>query len=85
MQGEITMTMVTISRDGTWAGDGIWTDDCEIVDCPAVLGDDQDASDETYEAICDALASLPQDDEHWRGPVTVERPDGTYTAELLDG
>ena len=84
-QGDTTMTMVTISRDGTWAGNGIWTDDCEIVDCPAVLGDDQDASDETYEAICDALASLPQDDEHWRGPVTVERPDGTYTAELLDG
>lgn len=76
------MTNVTIDRDGVWAGTGRWTDDCEIVDCSAVLGPDQDASDETYEALCEALANLPQDEEHWRGPVSVERPDGTYTATL---
>ena len=75
---------VTIDRDGVWAGDGRWTDDCEIVDCPAVLGDDQDSSDGTYEALCDALASLPQDEGHWRGPAVVERPDGTYTAVLAE-
>lgn len=74
---------VIISRDGVWAGDGRWTDDCEIVDCAAVLGADQDASDETYEALCDELASLPQTENRWRGPVNVERPDGTYTAELV--
>lgn len=78
------MTKVTISRDGIWAGTGRWTDDCTIEDCPAVLGDDQDASDDTYEALCHALASLPQDGEHWRGPVSVERPDGIYTAALID-
>lgn len=75
---------VTISKDGEWAGDGRWTDDCEIVDCAAVLGADQDASDETYEMLCDELASLPQIDEYWRGPVSVQRPDGTYSAELID-
>lgn len=75
---------VTICRDGIWAGEGRWTDDCEIVDCPAVLGPDQDASDDTYEAICQELSSLPQDEDHWRGPVSVERPDGTYTAELCE-
>lgn len=74
---------VTITKDGVWVGDGKWTDDDEIVDCPAVLGEDQDASDETYEALCEALASLPQTREHWRGPVAVSRPDGTYTAELI--
>lgn len=75
---------VTIDRDGVWAGDGRWTDDCEIVDCAAVLGPDQDASDDTYEALCDALASLPQDEEHWRGPVSIDRPDGTYTVRLIE-
>lgn len=75
---------VTISHDGVWAGDGRWTEDCEITDCAAVLGADQDASDETYELLCEELASLPQDEEHWRGPVSVERPDGTYEASLSD-
>ena len=75
-------TRVTIDRDGVWAGAGHWTEDCEIVDCAAVLGPDQEASDETYEALSEALASLPQDEEHWRGPVSVDRPDGTYTAML---
>jgi len=75
---------VTIDKDGVWAGDGRWTDDCEIVDCAAVLGPDQDASDKTYEALCDALAQLPQDEDHWRGPVSVTRDDGTYSATLID-
>jgi hypothetical protein len=77
-------TKVTIYRDGVWAGTGRWTDDYEIVDCPAVLGTDQDASDETYEALCEALGHLAQDEAHWRGPVEVARPDGTYTAELSE-
>ncbi len=76
--------IVSIDRDGVWAGDGVWTADCTIVDCAAVLGSSQDESDETYEALEAALASLPQDAEHWRGPVSVERPDGVYSAVLLD-
>lgn len=76
--------LVTIYRDDVWAGQGRWTDDCEIVDCPAVLGPDQDASDECYEALCYELSHCPQDDDHWRGPVVVERDDGTYTAELRE-
>jgi len=75
---------VTICKDGVWAGDGRWTDDCEILDCPAMLGEDQDASDETYEALSEELANLDQSGECWRGPVSVRRPDGTYTAELVD-
>ena len=74
---------VTIDRDGVWAGDGRWTEDCEIVDCAAVLGPTQDASDETYEALCDAIAELSQDEEHWRGPVSITRDDGVYTATLI--
>jgi hypothetical protein len=74
---------VVISRNGVWSGDGRWTDDCEIVDCAAMLGTDQDASDETYELLCDELASLPQTEDRWRCPVYVERPDGTYMAELV--
>jgi len=77
------MAKVIISRDGVWVGDGVWTDDYCIVDCPAVLGEDQDASDETYEALCHAFSRLPQDEEYWRGPVSIERPDGIYTAELV--
>lgn len=76
------MVKVTISRNGEWVGDGRWTDYCEIVDCAAVLGDSQDESDETYEALAHALSSLPQDEDYWRGPVVVERPDGYYKAEL---
>jgi hypothetical protein len=75
----------TIDKDGVWAGDGVWTEDCEIVGCAAVLGPDQDTSDECYEALCEALAGLPQDEHHWRGPVSVTRDDGTYSAGLIDG
>jgi len=76
-------TRVEISRDGVVVGHGRWTDDCEIVDCQAILGPDQDASDETYEELCDALAELPRIDDQWRGPVSVERPDGTYAVEVV--
>lgn len=76
-------TRVEISRDGVVVGHGRWTDDHEIVDCPAILGDDQDDSDETYEALAEALAALQQTEERWRGPITVERPDGAYTVEVL--
>ncbi len=75
------MKDVLITRDGIWAGTGTWTDDCEIVDCSAVLGEDQDASDETYALLVDALENLG---EEQTGPVSVERPDGTYTAEIVD-
>lgn len=78
-----TQITVTIDRDGVWAGDGRWTDDGCIEDCAAVLGPDQDASDETYQALCDALMNLSQDEAHWRGPVSVTRADGTYTATLI--
>jgi hypothetical protein len=73
---------VIITRDGVLVGEGRWTEDCEIVACLAVLGPDQDASDETYEALCDELANLDQSEDTWRGPVAVERPDATYEAEL---
>ncbi len=73
---------IVISKDGVWAGEGRWTDDCCIVDCPAILGPTQDDSDDTYELLADQLASLDQSGDNWRGPVSVEREDGTYTAEL---
>ena len=60
---------ISISRDGVWAGDGVLRDG-SIEDCPAVLGTDQDASDETYEAIADAIED---------GDDRVTRPDGVYT------
>jgi len=64
------MKKISISRGGVWAGDGRIDGSGEIVDCPAVLGADQDASDETYEAIQEAVES---------GEDEVKRPDGTYT------
>lgn len=64
------MRQISIYRDNVWAGEGIIGDDGEIRDCAAILGDDQDASDETYEAIQDAIES--GDDE-------VVRSDGVYT------
>lgn len=79
------MIKVIIDRDGVWAGTGKWDPDYYSIDgCSAVLGVDQDASDETYELLCDAIASLPQDGDMWRGPAIVVRPDGTYTAMLVD-
>lgn len=65
---------ISISRDGVWAGDGRFDDDLGIIeDCPAVLGPDQDASDETYDAIETAIEA---------GRDSVARPDGTYSWTL---
>ena len=61
-----------------WAGDGRIVDGC-IADCAAVLGPDQDASDETYEAIEDAITAEPQDAGRYTGEGSVTRPDGEYT------
>lgn len=71
---------IRIYRDGIWAGDGHLNSDGEIVDCPAVLGPDQNASDETYEAIQDAIAE--DDDGGWKG--SVQRPDAVYSWDVID-
>ena len=75
----ITTTTITIFRDNVWAGSGRIDRDGFIVDCPAVLGPDQDASDETYEAIGDAIVHEPQDADRYTGTGSVERPDGVYS------
>jgi hypothetical protein len=69
---------ISIYRDGVWAGDGRLVDN-EIVDCAAMLGRDQDESDETYEMICDALDEEPQDEERYTGVGSISRPDGEYS------
>jgi hypothetical protein len=74
---------ISIYRDDIWAGDGRLTEDYEIVDCPAILGADQDASDETYEAICEAISDEPQDADRYTGTGSIERPDGTYSWSVL--
>jgi hypothetical protein len=61
---------ISIYRDDVWAGDGYLSADGEVEDCSAVLGEDQDASDETYQMIADAISN---------GEDEVVRPDGTYT------
>lgn len=71
---------IRIYRDGVWAGDGRLDPDGEIVDCPAVLGLDQDASDQAYEAIQDAIAE--DDDGGWKG--SVQREDSVYSWEIWD-
>jgi hypothetical protein len=73
------MATISIYRDDVWAGDGRLDGDGEIVDCPAVLGPDQDASDDTYEAIQDAIDGEPQDAGRYTGTGSVVRPDGTYS------
>ena len=65
-----TRLNITIHRNNVWSGAGKIDSDGIITDCPAILGYDQDASDETYEAIQDAIAD---------GNDSVERPDGTYS------
>jgi hypothetical protein len=77
------MTTIRISRNGIWAGDGRIVDG-QIVDFAAMLGADQDASDETYEAIEDAISDEPQDEDRYTGTGSVERPDGTYTWTITD-
>lgn len=71
---------ISIYRDNVWAGEGRINPDGEIVDCSAVLGPDQDASDETYEAIQDAIAE--GDDGGWTG--SVQREDAVYSWEIVD-
>ena len=69
---------IHIFRNNTWAGVGRIDSTGSIVDCAAVLGADQDASDATYEAIEDEIDAEPQDDRY-TGTGSVERPDGTYS------
>jgi hypothetical protein len=45
---------ISISQDGHWAGNGRYVDG-QIVDCAATLGGSDDASEEAYAAIADAL------------------------------
>jgi len=71
----MTETKISIYRDDVWAGDGRIVD-TSIVDCPAILGPDQDASDVTYNMIDDAI----EDGRNW-----VRRPDGIYTWIITDG
>jgi hypothetical protein len=75
---------VVISLDGVWVGNGVWTDDYEIINCQALLGNSQDESDDTYEELCHELSRLPQTEDFWKGPVTVIRPEGNYCAELIE-
>ncbi len=63
--------MISISRDGVWAGNGAVVDGI-IQDCAAILGANQDASEETYEAIEQQIADDKTDG-------SVSRPDGTYS------
>lgn len=72
------MTTITIYRDGVWSGCGTIDSDGQIV-CSAMLGPDQDASDETYEMIQDSVDAEPQDEGRYSGEGSVERPDGTYS------
>ena len=62
-------TTINIYRDDVWAGTGTIDDDGWI-ECEAVLGPDQDASDECYEEIADAIEC-----DHG----SIERPDGVYS------
>lgn len=73
---------ISIFKDGVWAGAGRIDSDGEIVDCSAVLGAAQDDSDETYEAIQDAIDAEPQDADRYAGTGSVRRPDGTYSWEI---
>lgn len=66
---------IHIYRNNVWAGTGTISPEGAIVDCAAVLGIDQDASDDTYDSIEDAMDT----DE---GSVT--RPDGVYSWVIDD-
>lgn len=78
MGEEFEPSKISIFRDGVWSGDGTIDRDGEI-ECSAVLGDDQDASDETYQMIMDALDEEPQDSGRYTGEGSIERPDGNYS------
>jgi hypothetical protein len=58
------MATINIYRNHVWAGAGR-LDNGTIVDCPAVLGSDQDESDEVYEMIEDAIADGDDEVGEW--------------------
>jgi hypothetical protein len=72
-RAERSKRAIQIYRDGVWAGTGAIDEDNVISDCGAVLGNNQDESDATYDAITDAI----DNDEE-----SVKRPDGLYTWEI---
>lgn len=73
---------VEICRNNVWAGAGRFVRNA-IVDCGAILGNDETASEETYDLLDDLLAEqLENDPANWDGEVRVRRPDGVYTASL---
>lgn len=80
----MTMSKISIFRNREWAGNGRIDPDGQIVDCSAMLGVDQDASDETYTAIEDAISDEPQDSGRYTGRGSVNRPDGTYSWTIED-
>lgn len=75
---------ITIYRDGVWVGTGT-IKKCGEIECSAVLGDTQSESDETYEAIMDAIDRQPQDEGRYTGSDYLVRPDGEYTWEISQG
>lgn len=71
-QTDTTRYNISISQDGVWAGQGHYDhrDDGESVsgsirDCDAILGGSQDAAEEAYSAIEDAITEgdSPEDGE----------------------
>ena len=72
-----TYQTITIYCNNVWSGTGR-RDECGVIsDCSAELGPNHDASDETYEAIEDALEA--DDDGRYSGSGEIVRPDGTYS------
>ncbi len=69
------MSKIHIYRDNVWAGTGTIDASGCIVDCPAMLGIDDDASEQTYEEIEGALD---------REDTQIVRPDGMYTWVIDD-
>jgi hypothetical protein len=82
MNATRTNPTITIFRDAVYAGEG-HIDSTGTIVCPAMLGDDQDASDATYEEIQDAIDSEPQDEGRYTGTGQVERPDGVYSWTIV--
>lgn len=77
-----TQQVEILDDHGHWAGTGRW-DGHTIADCPAVLGGDQDAADEIYEALdaamIAALPSIPEPRLGWcdgSGPEWGDTPCG---------
>lgn len=77
-----TTYRVEICRNNVWAGAGQFVRG-SIVDCGAILGDDEAASEETYQLLEDLLAEqLENNPTTWDCEVRVRRPDGDYAASL---